>query len=564
MSPAAAPNPVPTRSEIEEWATSHLSDAATTWRTAATGSESAFDEHRQNISSPGGTTWEGTAKDAALDRVTADTAVVGRQSGVLRAAADLAENGSHDIKAAKDKAVEAIKAAEDAGFSVAEDLSVTDTKRVDVFSMRARQISLNEHAEDIRWAAQQLMQADKLVGDRLEAKAADLEGIRFDGESDGRNGHVDLVDHETDGSDPNHPAVGAPNDGSGPMSDAQVAAALNDLVNGQDLSAAEAAQLENVLREGLVVASSRGLNANDAYAQAEEAATSFMSKLRRPYIRKSTRLGVFRDSLRTPEGDFLSDVSGDVIPALRDADGKLLWFDEVTGRRVAEGTPGAMTVPDQGKYHLGHDFGSENWRILRQAMEEGWTQQELNDFVNRRENFRMETPAENSGHANEDKSPYAPNPAWTPDRIVQGANAAAGSTAAPSISLPPNLPNVLNHPPVALPSFDGSHHSPVPGLPPVAPTPPLPPWLTGAGGVSGGEYTYNPLGGPAGVNADTLPSPAPAAPPPGWSPPDISVHMPDVNVTPEEAGKAGGILAGIGGVLVILGKFGSDLAYLLK
>ncbi|OMC33855.1 hypothetical protein A5740_11225 [Mycobacterium sp. GA-1841] len=561
MSPAAAPAPISTRSEIEAWSTSHVTEAASIWRTAATASESAFDLHRQNVSSPGGTTWEGNAKDAALDRVTADLAVVGRQGAVLREAADLAENGSHDIKAAKDKAVEAITAAEDDDFRVAEDLSVTDTRKYDITTIVDRNRAAAEHAEDIRWTAQQLAQADKLVGDRLEAKAAELEAIRFDGEGDKGNGQVYLIDHETE-EDPNHPTVvGAPNDGSGPMSDAQLKAALSDLLNGQDLSAAEAAQLENVLREGLVVASNRGLNANDAYAQAEETAANFMSKLHRPYIRLSTRLGVFADALRTPEGDFLSDVSGDVIPAARNAAGELIWVDETTGRRVAEGTPGAMTIPAQGGFHLGHDFGSENWRILRQAAEEGWTQQELNDFVNRHEHFRLETPAENSGHANEDHRPYAPNPAWTPERLLGGANAAAGSTSAPSISLPPNLPNVLNHPPVALPSFDGSHHSPIPGLPPVAPTPPLPPWLTGAGG---GEYTHNPLGGPIGVNIDALPAPAPPAPSPGWTPPDISVHMPDVNITPEEAGKGAGVVAGIGAFLALLGKFAGELVYPLK
>lgn len=190
---------LPTRSEIEEWDTSDLANAATNWRSAATEAENAFDEHRQNISSPGGTTWEGNAKDAALDRVTADCAVVGRQGGALREAAGLAENGSHDIKSAQDKAVEAINAAEDDGFSVGEDLAVTDTKKVDVFSMRARQTSANEHAEDIRWTAMQLMQADQLVGDRLQAKATELDGIRFDSVDEGRDsssGHVYFVDSE--------------------------------------------------------------------------------------------------------------------------------------------------------------------------------------------------------------------------------------------------------------------------------------------------------------------------------------------------------------------------------
>lgn len=198
MSPAVASAPLPTKSEIAEWATSHLSDAATTWRTAAAGSESAFDQHRQNISAPGGTTWEGMAKDAALDRVANDIGVVGRQSSLLREAAGLAENGSHDIAAAKRDALAAIAAAVDDGFNVAEDLSVTDSRSYDIDTVADRNRAAAEHAEDIRWAAEQLVATDKLVGDRLQAKAADLEGIRFDGEGEreDRNGHVWLVDNK--------------------------------------------------------------------------------------------------------------------------------------------------------------------------------------------------------------------------------------------------------------------------------------------------------------------------------------------------------------------------------
>ncbi|OBA98281.1 hypothetical protein A5666_22840 [Mycolicibacterium fortuitum] len=201
MSPAAAAAPLHTKSEIENWDTSYLDTAATSWRQAATASEDAFDQHRQNIAAPGGTTWEGGAKDAALDRVTNDIGVVGRQSGVLREAATLAENGAFDIKSAKDKAVEAITAAVDDGFTVGEDLSVTDSREYDINTVADRNRAAAEHAEDIRWAAQQLVQADQLVGNRLEAKAADLEGIRFEGEGEGdqRGGngaHIDLVDNK--------------------------------------------------------------------------------------------------------------------------------------------------------------------------------------------------------------------------------------------------------------------------------------------------------------------------------------------------------------------------------
>jgi hypothetical protein len=99
---------LPTRSEIENWTTTDLA-AAASWRAAATESEDAFDQHRQNIAAPGGTTWEGDAKDAALDRVTCDVSVVGNHGDVLREAASIAESGVGDINAAKRDVLAAIK-----------------------------------------------------------------------------------------------------------------------------------------------------------------------------------------------------------------------------------------------------------------------------------------------------------------------------------------------------------------------------------------------------------------------------------------------------------------------
>lgn len=44
---------------------------------------------------------------------------------------------------------------------------------------------MKEHAEDVRWPAEQLVQADKFIGDRWHAKATELDEIRFDGEGEG-------------------------------------------------------------------------------------------------------------------------------------------------------------------------------------------------------------------------------------------------------------------------------------------------------------------------------------------------------------------------------------------
>ncbi len=110
------------------------------------------------------------------------------------AAADIADSGVTDLKAAKRDVLEAITEAEDDGFRVGEDLSVTDTRRNDPENMAARYTAATEHAENIRWNAERLVQTDALIGSQLQEKAAELVGIRFDGEGD--DGSIQLVDHE--------------------------------------------------------------------------------------------------------------------------------------------------------------------------------------------------------------------------------------------------------------------------------------------------------------------------------------------------------------------------------
>lgn len=195
MPAGSASQGIPSRTEIEEWNTSDLDSAASSWRQRAIESEEVFEQHRQNILSPGGTDWEGNAKDAALDRVASDIGVVRSQNVVLREAAGIAQDGAHDIRAVQRKALDAIAEAEADGFRVGADLSVTDTRRMTISTMAARQTVATEHAENIRWNAEQLANTDQLVGRRLRAKAAELEGIRFDGEDDG-DGSVHLVDNE--------------------------------------------------------------------------------------------------------------------------------------------------------------------------------------------------------------------------------------------------------------------------------------------------------------------------------------------------------------------------------
>lgn len=195
MNRAATALPLPTKSQLERWQSTHLTDAASQWRVLATESEDVLDQHRSTIAAPGGSEWLGEAKDAALRRVSIDLTVVGQQSAVQRTAADIAERGANDVRGAQRAALDAVAEAEADGFTVGEDLSVIDTLSSDSATADARNTAASEHAEYIRWHAEQLIQTDGLIGRQLMQKAVELQSIRFDGEGETANdGTIRAVD----------------------------------------------------------------------------------------------------------------------------------------------------------------------------------------------------------------------------------------------------------------------------------------------------------------------------------------------------------------------------------
>lgn len=165
-----------TRSEITGWDVSYLDDAATRWRAAADESDGLFEQYRQTVCDAD---WTGTGRDAAYNRVSSDTRVVQSQSEVQRAAATIAQSSASDQRGAVQKALDAIAEAEADGFQVNEDLSVRDGRRYDITTIMARNKAASEHAENIQWTAKQLLEADSLVGQRLQEAATELDGIRF-------------------------------------------------------------------------------------------------------------------------------------------------------------------------------------------------------------------------------------------------------------------------------------------------------------------------------------------------------------------------------------------------
>ncbi len=94
-------------------------------------------------------------------------------------------------------------------------------------------------------------------------------------------------------------------------------------------------------------------------------ATTATKKLRRPYIRKSTRQIVESRATRNSLGQFI---------------------DPNTGKAIV------------GKYDLGHEFGHEFWRERERAEALGWNQKQFNDYMNNPDFYRIEDPHANRSH----------------------------------------------------------------------------------------------------------------------------------------------------------------------
>jgi hypothetical protein len=166
---------VPYRSQIQAWSTGHLEAAASHWTETAETWEHAFASiHRESLS-PGGTAWEGGAAEAAQERTFADLVKVRGLADALYQAGAVARNGASELDFAKRRALEAISEAEAAGFTVGEDLSVTDNFLLG--NLRAGQIQ--EHAAAIAARAGELSALDKEVAGKIATAIVRVDNVQF-------------------------------------------------------------------------------------------------------------------------------------------------------------------------------------------------------------------------------------------------------------------------------------------------------------------------------------------------------------------------------------------------
>jgi hypothetical protein len=132
------------------WGTEHLTDAAQIWTGTATVWEDCFTQLTTRIGFPGGTAWEGAAADAAFARAHGDRMIVIGLADELHAAARIARTGAGQIAEARRAMLRVVESAENAGFSVGEDFSVTCPGRFDSVTAAARQAQAVAFATELR------------------------------------------------------------------------------------------------------------------------------------------------------------------------------------------------------------------------------------------------------------------------------------------------------------------------------------------------------------------------------------------------------------------------------
>lgn len=116
---------------------------------------------------------------------------------------------------------------------------------------------------------------------------------------------------------------------------------------------------------------------------------------RRVTLRKSTELAVFRDAPRTPDGQgFECEASGKIIPAQHNPDGSLTKVNPDTGKP----DPSGMTVPEKGKFDIGHRPGQEWWRYKLEAEAGGYDRQRVIEDQNDPSRYRIEDRQANQSH----------------------------------------------------------------------------------------------------------------------------------------------------------------------
>jgi hypothetical protein len=168
---------IPTRSQIEAYTTAHLVEAAEHWDGLADRWE---DAHWQVRNQAHALDWQGFGGDALRARTASDCTVASDHADQLRDTSRIARQQAGELERLRNRVLYAVEDAHNAGFTVGEDLSVTDTRTSRTTAeLAARQAQAQVFAADLRSRAGALIGADNEVAGNLTATAAGVGNTTF-------------------------------------------------------------------------------------------------------------------------------------------------------------------------------------------------------------------------------------------------------------------------------------------------------------------------------------------------------------------------------------------------
>ncbi|VBA54935.1 hypothetical protein LAUMK142_04877 [Mycobacterium pseudokansasii] len=192
-----------TLSQVRAWSTEHLIEAAGYWTRTADQWEDVFLRMRNQSHT---LVWEGAGGDALRQRTGADFAVVSAKAEQLRQASKIARDGAGTIGAAQRRVLFAIEDAHNAGFAVAEDFSVTDTRTSrSAAEQVARQAQAHAFAADIRQRVAQLLGVEHDVAGKITAATAGIAATTFPETPHDPKPRIQAVDNHTFKDSPQQP-----------------------------------------------------------------------------------------------------------------------------------------------------------------------------------------------------------------------------------------------------------------------------------------------------------------------------------------------------------------------
>jgi hypothetical protein len=172
--------PFPSLSEVIAWNSAYLDDAVTHWNKAADKWDDAYSQTYRQAQRPGGTEWIGAAADAAVEKVGSDRLAVVRAADTLREAARNAQSGSSRLSFARQRVLNSVAEAEEAGFNVGEDYSVTSVQSGGGAAARAaRDAQALAFASRIHVRLAELMATDEEVASAITTAANGVQLLGF-------------------------------------------------------------------------------------------------------------------------------------------------------------------------------------------------------------------------------------------------------------------------------------------------------------------------------------------------------------------------------------------------